>query len=535
MLGSGMAWRHSWVSASRNVTRLRNHRAFSSAPAGLGDKAAGWEYDHDVVVVGGGIVGCTLACRLAKDLSSTTPSTSGLPPLTTGKDDGGGNDGGRGRRRRRPAVGLIEARPPPSLEAALARGSPDPRVYSLAPSSVEVLGKLGVWDEGGGVLKGRSQPFGGMQVWDDRGAGHLRFDGEEKGGKTAALGFISEHGVIHSSLFERVRELEADGLAELTCPAQARGSKAAFFVKRVTFPPVGAGGATGPLTVTVETASGETRDTTCRLLVAADGGDSKARKRRVAKMMGLSSFGWGYGRRAVVATVKLAESHGEVAFQRYLSKGPLAMLPLPGGKLASLVWSTTPEHAESLKSMSTTEFVKEVNDALRLPPTIGTSPSSAAEPASFSGTVPPFTGDHGLFGGLSSLAALPFATASALGEGVAKSAEGVAGALAGLSLGLQEGAGGGGRGGFCTPPEAVEVVTPRLGFDLSLRQAHKYTGDRMALVGDAAHTVHPMAGQGLNLGIADADALARAVLEGRLSGTDVGSKTLLARYEEERK
>ena len=44
-----------------------------------------------------------------------------------------------------------------------------------------------------------------------------------------------------------------------------------------------------------------------------------------------------------------------------------------------------------------------------------------------------------------------------------------------------------------------------------------------------------MAGQGLNLGIADADALARAVLEGRLSGTDVGSKTLLSRYEQERK
>ncbi|CAN0098179.1 unnamed protein product [Ectocarpus sp. 6 AP-2014] len=252
-------------------------------------------------------------------------------------------------------------------------------------------------------------------------------------------------------------------------------------------------------------------------------------------MMGLSSFGWGYGQRAVVATVKLAESHGEVAFQRYLSRGPLAMLPLPGGKLASLVWSTTPEHAESLKSMSTTEFVKEVNDALRLPPTIGTSPSSSAEPASFSGTVPPFAGEHGLFGGVSSLAALPFATASAVGEGVAKGAEGIAGALAGLSLGLQEGAGDGGRGGVCTPPEATEVVTPRLGFDLSLRQAHKYTGDRMALVGDAAHTVHPMAGQGLNLGIADADALARAVLEGRLSGTDVGSKTLLGRYEEERK
>ncbi|CAN0048218.1 unnamed protein product, partial [Hapterophycus canaliculatus] len=47
--------------------------------------------------------------------------------------------------------------------------------------------------------------------------------------------------------------------------------------------------------------------------------------------------------------VKLSGSHEEIAFQRYLSKGPLAMLPLKGGNMASLVWSTTPEHAESLK------------------------------------------------------------------------------------------------------------------------------------------------------------------------------------------
>lgn len=48
--------------------------------------------------------------------------------------------------------------------------------------------------------------------------------------------------------------------------------------------------------------------------------------------------------------VKLSESHGSTAFQRYLSRGPLAMLPLVGGELASLVWSTTPEYAESLKA-----------------------------------------------------------------------------------------------------------------------------------------------------------------------------------------
>ena len=48
-------------------------------------------------------------------------------------------------------------------------------------------------------------------------------------------------------------------------------------VKRVAFPPVGKGGSRGPITVTLETAPGKTSDVTCRLLVAADGGDSKVR------------------------------------------------------------------------------------------------------------------------------------------------------------------------------------------------------------------------------------------------------------------
>eukprot|EP00903_Cladosiphon_okamuranus_P014670 g13598.t1 len=545
LLSSAARWKQPWTGVARSAASSRVARAISNVAGGFGDDTT-WEYDHDVVVVGGGIVGCTLACRLAQDFAATSPSypESGAGAAALSAAAGGEGDAGR-RRRRRPSVGLIEARPPPSLEAALARGSPDPRVYSLAPASVGVLEEVGVWDgvrssrEGAGVegvLRGRSQAFRGMQVWDDRGPGHLRFEGEGGGAGGAPLGFISEHGLIHSALFDRARELEAEGVAELICPAQ---------VKRVSFPPVGAGGATGPMRVTIEAADGGTSDVSCRLLVASDGGDSK-----VAKMLGLSSFGWGYGQRAVVATVKLSESHGEVAFQRYLSRGPLAMLPLEGGKLASLVWSTTPEHAESLKAMTETEFLQEVNDALRLPPTIGTSTTTTTATTTYTPSSSPFSallpagggggaggaeGSPGFFGVFSALAALPLATARAVGEGVAKGAEGVAGALAGLSLGLQGGEVEGSGAGFCVPPEAVEVVTPRLGFDLSLRQAHRYTGERMALAGDAAHTVHPMAGQGLNLGIADADALAKVVMEGRLSGTDVGSMTLLGRYEEERK
>lgn len=55
-----------------------------------------------------------------------------------------------------------------------------------------------------------------------------------------------------------------------------------FQVKRVTFPSVGPGGAVSPIKVTVEKAGGETSDVSCRLLVAADGGDSKVRSMAAA-------------------------------------------------------------------------------------------------------------------------------------------------------------------------------------------------------------------------------------------------------------
>lgn len=78
---------------------------------------------------------------------------------------------------------------------------------------------------------------------------------------------------------------------------------------------------------------------------------------------------------------------------------------------------------------------------------------------------------------------------------------------------------------------ALEVVGPRWSYPLTLCHAERYTAPRLALIGDAAHGMHPIAGQGFNLGIRDCAALAELVVERCRLGLDVGAPDLLARYQ----
>ncbi|MEO5573703.1 MAG: UbiH/UbiF/VisC/COQ6 family ubiquinone biosynthesis hydroxylase [Gammaproteobacteria bacterium] len=81
----------------------------------------------------------------------------------------------------------------------------------------------------------------------------------------------------------------------------------------------------------------------------------------------------------------------------------------------------------------------------------------------------------------------------------------------------------------------IESVGPRAAFPLRLIHADQYVQARLALIGDAAHTLHPMAGQGVNLGLADAAVLAQLLSEAAAKKTDVGAVSTLRRYERWRK
>jgi 2-octaprenyl-6-methoxyphenol hydroxylase len=77
----------------------------------------------------------------------------------------------------------------------------------------------------------------------------------------------------------------------------------------------------------------------------------------------------------------------------------------------------------------------------------------------------------------------------------------------------------------------IAMAAPRSTYPLGFHHAAQITGDRLALVGDAAHAIHPIAGQGLNLGFRDVAALAQVLVEGARLGLDLGDRQLLDRYQ----
>jgi 2-octaprenyl-6-methoxyphenol hydroxylase len=77
----------------------------------------------------------------------------------------------------------------------------------------------------------------------------------------------------------------------------------------------------------------------------------------------------------------------------------------------------------------------------------------------------------------------------------------------------------------------IALAGPRQSFTLDMQIARNFVTDRLALIGDAAHVVHPLAGQGLNIGLRDAAALTETVVDAARLGLDIGGAIVLERYE----
>ncbi|TDH73881.1 uncharacterized protein CCR75_002958 [Bremia lactucae] len=309
-----------------------------------------------------------------------------------------------------------------------------------------------------------------MQVWDAMGDGFIRFDANKI--NKDILGHVIEHRVLVRALHDRMNQLAADpqDSAPLKLYCPAK-------VKHFQRPTI----VSGISDIGLEDGQRLKAD----VVVAADGGNSIIRS-----LSALGTWGWDYDQQAVVTTVK-TDGKNETAWQRFFPTGPVALLPMRDG-YSSVVWSCTAEMAKELTALSSEAFITRLNEAYAAPPM---SP------------VPPE------FPGLPVL--------SSLMNGVHQAAATI---MSAASL----------TDPFVAPPKAVAAVGPRVAFPLKLKHATKYIKPGIALVGDSAHTIHPLAGQGLNLGLGDVNALSNLLVGGVKSGENLSSEYFLQQYEDER-
>ncbi len=328
------------------------------------------------------------------------------------------------------SIALVDPQDKPqaveALQSRMTATQFDARVSALTPASRQLLTDLAVWDA---LAQLRVCAYRDMRVWDADGTGAIHFSADEV--HADCLGYIVENSLVSAVLAEAVND---SGIA-LYHPDTV-----------VSFTQLTDD--TGRLVTQLALQSGQLLQ--CKLLIGADGANS-----RIRTQGGFASREWDYGQQALVCTVKTELPHQYTAWQRFMTTGPLAFLPLmthgnDSQHYCSIVWSCIPELAEELLALDDAGFAQRLERA------------------------------------------------------------------------------------FETRLGRVEAVTQRHAFPLRQHHATDYVQAGIALVGDAAHTIHPLAGQGVNLGFADVVALAETINAAVTRREDFASLQVLSRYQRSR-
>ena len=308
------------------------------------------------------------------------------------------------------SVALVEAVEPQAFDDQTEVGL---RVSAISPGSSAVLEQAGAWKL---ISEQRVRPYRRMQVEDGVELDPLLFDAPVF--NLESLGTIVENALLQWSVWKVV---STGGLVDICCPDHLESIETLGEYNRVLLN------------------SGKV--IAARLVVGADGASS-----RVRKTMGVHQDHYAYNQHGLVAVVGKQKSNPGVAWQRFMTGGPLAFLPLVDGR-SSIVWTRPSAEAQRLLELDSEAFISELD-----------------------------TASSGWLG-------------------------------------------------------RVESCGPRAAFPLSMRLSECYASQRTVLMGDAAHVVHPLAGQGVNLGFADAAALTESLVSVRFAGGDIGSASVLHGYD----
>ncbi|XP_012285283.1 ubiquinone biosynthesis monooxygenase COQ6, mitochondrial [Orussus abietinus] len=377
------------------------------------------DQDYDIIVTGGGMVGTTMACALANN-----------------------------RQLESKRILLLEGGKPHSY---VPREKYSNRVVALNQQTRLLLSSIGAWQH---IEAVRYAPVRKMQIWDACSDAIITFNEDHL---AEELAYIVENDLllyaVNKVLVEKPVQVIHNARVENISLPKVHGESSKIVLQ-----------------------SGE--QFTAKLLIGADGVYS-----RVREAMGVQYVKWDYDQMGIVATLKLSEpTENIVAWQRFLSTGPVALLPLTDS-LSSLVWSVTTNEAKRLLKLPEEEFVDALNNALwKVHPKNGIIES-----------------------GMKALQQL----------------------LEGLSLQT-------GIARQLQPSVASIEEGSRAAFPLGFGHSVFYAKPGVVLVGDAAHRVHPLAGQGVNLGFGDITVLVQMLSEAVRCGSLLADIMFLTKYETQR-
>ncbi|MBL4909465.1 MAG: FAD-dependent monooxygenase [Alteromonadaceae bacterium] len=258
----------------------------------------------DILIIGGGMVGLTLALALRHQNQQSQSE-----PLS---------------------IAIVDNNEPSALSE-----QPELRVSAINLASQQIFANLGVW---AAIKNQRLQAYQHMHIWDKHGYGQLNFANTDVNEKD--LGWIIENKVIRNALWQKAQT--DDGIHFFTEQA----------LTNVTM---------GDNEVFASFADGA--PILAKLVVGADGAHSWLRKQ-----MNMPIMFQDYDHHALVATIECEQGHNNTAWQVFLPEGPLAFLPLFESNIegcyeknqCSIVWSTTPDEAQRLQALSSAEFSKEI-------------------------------------------------------------------------------------------------------------------------------------------------------------------------------
>lgn len=309
-------------------------------------------------------------------------------------------------------IAIVEA----STREQLHNSPAGDRALALASGTVSMLAALGIWP----AAKALATPIKTIHVSDQGHFGKTRLSAKKEG--VAALGYV----IPARDLEDVVAQLITQAGIEQICPARVIGIASDDNLAHISLKQ-----------------HDSSLNISARLVVGADGGQSTVRK-----LLEIDQAVTEYQQAAIVTTIKTEIGHDNVAYERFTSSGPLALLPFKDDY--AVVWTRTKEDAEQLLLDSEDEFLAHLQ------------------------------------------------------------------ARFGYKLGR------------------FSLTAPRRSFPLSLVRAKSMHSGRVVIIGNAVHQLHPVAGQGFNLGLRDVVQLAENLLNAAQQDEDIGAQEILEQYAEQR-